>query len=125
MTTKRVAILDDDPLIRMLVEEYLKAFGFEVTAFETPHAALAAMQQTPPDLLVLDLQMPVMNGFQVLTAMRADPATSEIPVLLLSANAGDASTMSETQPDRYLSKPFQMKELLEAVQSTRRDPMRD
>lgn len=119
MSQGKIVVVDDDPMIRFLVQEYLKAAGFDVDAFEGGKAALAALSTLQPHLLVLDLQMPEMNGFEVLEKLRADPLTAAIPVLMLSANAGEAQTRSSVSADAYLEKPFQMQALLAAVESTK------
>lgn len=125
MSKKHIVLVDDDPMIRMLVQEYLKAFGFEVSAFDSGADALSALSKTVPDLLVLDLQMPGMNGLEVLEKVRSDPRTEPVPVLMLSANAGEAQAMPGIMADQYLEKPFQMKAFLEAVESTQRAQSKD
>lgn len=118
MPTKRVAIVDDDPMIRMLIEEYLKAFGFEVISFAEPAVAVPSIAANPVDLLLVDLQMPGMNGAAVISALRNDSRTTQIPIVLLSANASDLEVTSEIDADRFLEKPFQMNDLIDAVVST-------
>jgi DNA-binding response OmpR family regulator len=107
-------------MIRFLVQEYLKASGFTVDAFESGKDALTALADLTPSLVVLDLQMPGMNGIEVLEHIRANPSTSGIPVLMLSANAGEAQTLSTVLANAYLEKPFQMNALLAAVESTKK-----
>lgn len=119
MSQGHIFIIDDDPMIRFLVQEYLKAADFTVDAFGSGGEALTALAPSLPDLILLDLQMPQMNGFEVLEKLRADESTAHIPVLMLSANAADARSMSSLQPNGYLEKPFQMQELLAAVQANK------
>jgi CheY-like chemotaxis protein len=119
MSQGQIVIVDDDPMIRFLVQEYLKASGFTVEAFGSGAEALAALPSLMPNLVVLDLQMPQMNGIEVLEHLRGNPDTAAIPVLMLSANAGEAQTMSSVAANAYLEKPFQMQALLAAVESTR------
>jgi DNA-binding response OmpR family regulator len=119
MSQGKIAVVDDDPMIRFLVQEYLKAAGFEVDAFDGGKAALAALANLQPNLVVLDLQMPEMNGFEVLQKLRQDPITAAIPVLMLSANASEAQTIANVSANAYLEKPFQMQELLAKVESTK------
>lgn len=120
MSNKKVVVIDDDPMIRFLIQEYLNAFGFSIEAFAGGTEALPAIQVSPPDLVVIDMQMPDMNGFEVLEKLRANPATAGVATLMLSANASEGPSLSEIQPDAYLEKPFQMQGLLEAVQNTSR-----
>jgi CheY-like chemotaxis protein len=118
--SKKIVVIDDDPMIRFLIQEYLNAFGFSVEAFAGGSEALPAIELTPPDLVVIDMQMPDMNGFEVLEKLRTNPSTAHIATLMLSANASEGPELSEIQPDAYLEKPFQMQGLLEAVQNTSR-----
>lgn len=120
MSQGHIVVVDDDPMIRFLVQEYLKASGFTVDAFESGKDALAALPSLTPNLVMLDLQMPGMNGIEVLQQLRANPGTADVPVLMLSANAGEAQTLSDTVANAYLEKPFQMQALLAAVESTKR-----
>lgn len=115
MTQTDVVLIDDDPMIRFLVQEYLTAFDYTVTTFESGSTALEGLKETAPKIILLDLQMPVMNGFEVLENLRGNPSLAPIPVIMLSANAADAAHMSTIQPDGYLEKPFQMDALLRAV----------
>ncbi len=119
MSQGQIIIVDDDPMIRFLVQEYLKAAGFVVEAFGSGQEALDALPSLSPNLVVLDLQMPHMNGIEVLQHLRANPSTVNLPVLMLSANAGEAQQMSSVPANAYLEKPFQMQALLAAVESTK------
>ncbi len=120
MSSEHIVVVDDDPMIRFLVQEYLKASGFAVETCASGREALSSVASATPSLVILDLQMPEMNGVEVLEQLRANPATAGVPVLMLSANASDAHTLSATQADAYLEKPFAMQALLEAVSTTRR-----
>ena len=83
-------------------------------------AALAAARQRPPDLILTDVMMPRLDGFGLLRELRADPRTSGIPVILLSARAGEESRVEGMQAgaDDYLVKPFSARELLARVRPT-------
>jgi CheY-like chemotaxis protein len=116
--SKQILIVDDDPMIRFLVQEYLSASGFQVTACSSGSEALSVFASSPPDLVVLDMQMPEMNGLEVLARVRELPHGESVPVLLLSANASEARSEDGPNPDQFLEKPFQMSDLLEAVKST-------
>jgi DNA-binding response OmpR family regulator len=110
-----VVLIDDDPMIRFLVQEYLTAFNYKVATFENGATALEGLKETDAKVILLDLQMPMMNGFEVLENLRNNPSLATTPVIMLSANASDAAHMSTIQPDAYLEKPFQMDALLRAV----------
>ncbi len=115
MTQTDVVLIDDDPMIRFLVQEYLSAFNYSVTAYEHGGSALEGLKEVTPRVILLDLQMPLMNGFEVLEQLRGDPNLANVKVVMLSANASDAPRLGTLQPDAYLEKPFQMDALLRAV----------
>jgi DNA-binding response OmpR family regulator len=121
MSDTHILVVDDDPMIRFLVQEYLKASGFQVETCAGGREALAKVSTDSPSLMILDLQMPEMNGVEVLEQLRAAPTTASIPVLMLSANASEAHTLSTVKADAYLEKPFAMQALLDAVKGTRRE----
>lgn len=86
MTTNRtVLIVDDDSRNRKLEEALLRADGYAVQSVDSGAAALATIGSTPPDLVLLDLMMPGMDGFEVIRRMKADPAMQAIPVILVTA----------------------------------------
>ncbi len=91
--------------------------GYEVTAVADGMAALAAARSRPPDLVLSDVMMPLVDGFRVLRELRDDPSTASIPVILLSARAGEESHVEglEAGADDYLVKPFSARELLARV----------
>jgi PAS domain S-box-containing protein len=92
---------------------------FEVQAVADGEAALAAARSHPPDLVLSDVMMPKLDGFGLLRALREDPKLREIPVILLSARAGEESRIEgiEVGADDYLIKPFNAKELLARVET--------
>jgi len=112
----RVLIADDNSdmrqyLARLLSEQY------QVETVADGQAALQAAQTTPPDLIVSDVMMPILDGFELLKALRADEQTRTIPVILLSARAGEESRVEGIQAGAgdYLTKPFSARELLARV----------
>jgi PAS domain S-box-containing protein len=114
----RVLLADDNAdmrqyLVRLLRERY------EVQAFADGAAALAAARNTPPDLVLSDVMMPNLDGFGLLRALRAEQPTRTIPIILLSARAGEESRVEgmEQGADDYLIKPFSARELLARVQT--------
>lgn len=116
----RVLIADDEVDIRALVEIAVRRAGAEVLA-SVPDgtAALAAAFRDLPDLVVLDVGMPGVDGLQVCTALRADARTAEVPVLLLSAGASptDVDRGLAAGADEYLLKPFRVGELSDRVRA--------
>jgi len=102
------------------MREYVKrilARHWTIEAVQDGAAALAAARERAPDLVLTDVMMPEMNGFELLQALRADPRTREIPIILLSARAGEESRVEglEAGADDYLVKPFSARELTARV----------
>jgi PAS domain S-box-containing protein len=113
----RVLLADDNGDLRDYVCRLLEDRGYDVEAVGDGAAALAAARAERPDLLLSDVMMPGLDGFGLLAAMRADPALSDVPVILLSARAGEEAQVDGLQAgaDDYLSKPFSARELLARV----------
>jgi two-component system alkaline phosphatase synthesis response regulator PhoP/two-component system response regulator VicR len=114
---KKILAVDDERHIVRLVEVNLQRAGYEVvTAFDGKEA-LEKVKSENPDLVVLDVMMPYMDGFEVLRNLKADPTTAEIPVIMLTAKAQDADVFRGWQSgvDCYLTKPFNPMELLTFV----------
>lgn len=116
---KRILVVDDDPVIRVLIEEYLSNQGYEVMVVADGSECLDTLSDFQPDILVLDLIMPELNGVDVLKSVRANPNTEKLPVLMLSANTDtEAVTDSyKVNANKYLQKPFNLKEVLDAVKA--------
>lgn len=116
----RVLIVDDDPDVRQLVEMKLKLDGIETFGATNGAEALEVMAKEAIDLVVLDLMMPVMDGFETCRRMRSQEETASIPVIMLTARA-QAADMQEgflTGATDYVIKPFSPRELLSRVRST-------
>ena len=115
----KVLVVDDEPDIRELVRLNLELEGHEVQLVSGGMAALEAIATHPPDLVLLDLMMPGMDGWEVLRRIKADPAerVSELPVLLLTARTDDMDRVRGGIEGaiRYITKPFSLVELRDAV----------
>jgi DNA-binding response OmpR family regulator len=118
MTTK-VTIIEDDPDIAGLVEHYLAAEGFKVNHARDGIDGLKRVKAAPPDLVVLDLMLPGLDGLDVCKALRAAPATASLPILMLTAKGEESDKVIglELGADDYLTKPFSPKELVARVKS--------
>ncbi len=116
-TGKRVVLADDNADMRSYVSRLLIAQGYQVEPVADGEAAVAAVRREAPDLILTDVMMPGLDGFGVLRAIRRDPATASIPVILLSARAGEEAKVEglEAGADDYLVKPFAARELLARV----------
>jgi len=114
----RVLLADDNRDMRDYVQRLLGRF-YQVSAVADGEQALRAAVENPPDLVLTDVMMPRMDGFALLRALRADPATAAVPVVMLSARAGEEAESEglEAGADDYLVKPFTARELLARVGS--------
>ncbi|HEY7418731.1 MAG TPA: response regulator, partial [Ktedonobacteraceae bacterium] len=112
----RIVVADDNADMRGYLQQLLQDL-FEVKAVSNGQAALEAVRQQRTDLVLTDVMMPGMDGFQLLQALKADQETSRIPVLLVSARAGEEATVEGMQAgaDDYVVKPFSARELLARV----------
>ncbi len=110
----RILVVDDEPEAVELVEFNLKQSGYAViTAADGAEALKKARSQTP-DLIVLDVMLPEMDGFEICKALRLDPSTAKIPILMLTAKAAEIDRVLglELGANDYLTKPFSPRELL-------------
>ena len=110
----RVLVVDDEVNIVRLIQINLQRHGYEVETANNGAEALAKIRDSRPDLLVSDVMMPEMDGFELLANVRRDPALSDLPVIMLTAKAQDADVMSGYKhgADMYLTKPFNPAELI-------------
>ena len=111
---KRVLICDDDPLLLDLVRHRLKSRGYEVEVAEDGGEALSMIEQAPPDAVVLDAMMPVLDGYELLRRLRAEEQTAAIPVIMLTARRQEQDVLSALQlgANDYMVKPFIPEELV-------------
>jgi DNA-binding response OmpR family regulator len=118
----RVLIVEDEPDIRDLVVHHLKREGYLVSAASSGEEALRQVQAGPPDLVLLDLMMPAMDGLEVCRRLRQDPATAMLPIVMLTAKGDEVDRVLglEIGADDYIVKPFSPKELLARVRAVLR-----
>jgi PAS domain S-box-containing protein len=116
-TGQRIILADDNADMRDYVNRLLIAEGYIVEAVTNGEEALAAARRLPPDLVLTDIMMPRLDGFELLRAIRTDPALRETPVVLLSARAGEGARIEglEAGADDYVTKPFSTRELIAHV----------
>jgi DNA-binding response OmpR family regulator len=123
-SSTRVLIIDDDERLNALLEDYLGRFGFSVRAETHPEAGLRALRSDPPDLLVLDVMLPDIDG---LTVCRKVRESSRLPIVMLTArgDVADRIVGLELGADDYLPKPFEPRELVARMQAVLRRGARD
>lgn len=110
---EKILIVEDHPDVRSFLDETLKGFGYQVIQAENGHIGLQQAQMHQPDLIISDIMMPRMDGYEFANAIRGDVKCSHIPLILLTAKASDEDRITglETGVDAYLTKPFNSKEL--------------
>jgi DNA-binding response OmpR family regulator len=115
-----VLIVDDDPIVREVLERYLARDGFSVTAAADGAAAVEAFDAVRPDLVVLDLMLPRLDGFEVFRRMRARDSTA--PVIMLTARGRQTERIVglESGADDYVAKPFSPREIVARVHAVMR-----
>jgi DNA-binding response OmpR family regulator len=114
-----VLVVDDDPIVRDVLSRYLARGGFRVATAEDGQAAVAAFESQSPDLVLLDLMLPLMDGFGVFEVIRRSDST---PVIMLTAKGeeGDRIAGLEFGADDYVAKPFSPKEVVARVRAVLR-----
>ncbi|MDQ3964522.1 MAG: response regulator [Actinomycetota bacterium] len=115
---KRILVADDDPVILRLIQVNLELEGYQVLTANNGEEAIAAANTETPDLVILDIMMPRLDGYQTCERLKADDATKDIPVVFLSAKAqqADIEKGKSYGVEEYLTKPFDPTELLEVVE---------
>ena len=115
----KILVADDEPDMRSLLSDLLEEAGHEVTEAENGQVAYQQIQQDVPDVVLMDVLMPMMNGIQVLQRLRNDPATQSLPVILLTAfSLSDEDTSILETPNTYhLTKPWRRGVVESAINS--------
>jgi two-component system alkaline phosphatase synthesis response regulator PhoP len=121
---KKILLVDDDPDFVEAVKVIVESGGYEVRVASDGKEGLEAVAADRPDLIILDVMMPVMDGHQACAALKGDKKTADIPIILLTAVADRVTTstythrdMLESEAEDYMPKPVEPKELLELIKS--------
>ncbi len=121
---KKILLIDDDPDFVEAVKVIVENGGYDVKIAYDGEEGLEAVAAEKPDLIVLDVMMPVMNGHECCAKLKANPATAKIPVILLTAVADRVTTstythrdMLESDAEDYMPKPVEPKELLNLIKN--------
>ena len=112
-----ILIVEDEANIVSLISIRLERLGHSINSADNGVAALDLVHEIKPDLILLDVMLPMLNGFQVLQRLKADPATAPIPVLMLTARGHEHDIVAgiEGGADDYIVKPFSFPELIARV----------
>ena len=114
---RKVLVVDDEPNIVLSLEFLMQQAGFEVVTAEDGETALARVSETGPDLMLLDISLPGIGGFDVLERLRADPDVARLPIIMLTAHGREVEREKGLAlgADDYITKPFSTRELVERV----------
>ena len=118
-TKPRILIVDDEPDLLTVLRFGLEAAGFEVLQASDGEQGLALARQVVPDLMILDLMLPRMDGYKVCRALKFDERYKHIPIVILSARTqeGDQALAHEMGANRFLTKPYEFSEILDHIQA--------
>ena len=114
---KKIVLAEDEPQIARLIEFKLKKEGYQVIWKENGEEALAAIKEEKPNLILLDVMMPVMDGYEVLRQVKEDENLRDIPVLMLTARAQERDVVKgiDSGAEDYITKPFRPAELIARI----------
>jgi two-component system cell cycle response regulator DivK len=114
---KRILVVEDQPDSRRIIRDMLAHTDYEVTEVENGEEALAAIAKQRPDLILMDIQLPVMDGYTATSRIKADPALRSIPIIAVTSYAldGEAKVAKAAGCDDYVPKPYSPRELLAKI----------
>lgn len=117
-----IVIVEDDESIRTMLEYYFKSLNHEVLAFESGEAMFGTLGDTVPELCILDIMLPGIDGLEILRRLRGAAATEQVPVIMLTARAAEMDKVAglELGADDYIAKPFGLMELQARVKAVLR-----
>ncbi len=115
--TKKILIVEDDSKNLTLFRDLLRVSGYETVEATDGKQGVESARANKPDLILMDIQMPVMDGLEATKILKADSITSDVPIVALTANAmkGDEQKITEAGCDGYMTKPIDIKEFLKLV----------
>lgn len=115
----KVLVVDDEPNIVLSLEFLMQQAGFEVETAEDGATALAKVEAAPPDLILLDISLPGISGFDVLEQLRQEPLYARLPIIMLTAHGREVEKEKGLAlgADDYVTKPFSTQALVEKVQA--------
>ncbi|MDP5336703.1 response regulator [Seohaeicola saemankumensis] len=115
--SKRVLIIEDEPNIIEAISFILSRDGWHVDSHSNGHDAVSVVRARAPDLVILDVMLPGRSGYEILTDLRAQPETQDLPVLMLTARgqARDRELAERAGASRFMTKPFSNADVIEAL----------
>ena len=117
MTTKQILVVDDDPLMHRLFQHHLERAGYQMVSARNGREALDAAARQPPQLIVMDIMMPDMDGLEALRELKKSDATKAIPVIIITANGHHIARKESESCGAavFLTKPFSPMQLLTEI----------
>ncbi len=117
VSTARVLVIDDEPEITEIVETFLTEAGYQVAVENSPLEAVNKAQQFKPDVILLDIMMPGVDGYDICQQIKADPQFSGVPIIFLTGKdrSDDMGRSFRSGGDMFIKKPFSCERLLEIV----------
>jgi two-component system cell cycle response regulator DivK len=115
--TRRILVVEDEPDNRQIVRDLLMANEYELTEAETGEEALVAVARERPDLILMDIQLPVMDGYEATRRIKADPSLNAIPVIAVTSYAlnGDEEKARAAGCNDFVPKPYSPRQLLAKI----------
>jgi two-component system cell cycle response regulator DivK len=115
--SKRILVVEDQPDNRQIIRDMLADTGYEIAEAENGEEALAAITKQRPDLILLDIQLPIMDGYAATRRIKTDPALKSIPVIAVTSYAlsGEEKKAREAGCDDYVPKPYSPRQLLAKI----------
>ncbi len=117
ITKKEILIVDDDPLVIKLLQAPLQKAGYQVKVADQGLKALDMVKKNPPDLILLDILMPMLDGFKVTRLLKFDKRFKDIPIIVLTSRAteGERKMGEQVGANEFLYKPFRLNQILKVV----------
>jgi twitching motility two-component system response regulator PilG len=118
MKHNRILIVEDEESLLKLESILLSSRGYQVTGVMDGASALARIEESKPDLVLLDIMLPGIDGFEVCRRIKENPATADIPVVMLTAkkNSQDMAKGTQVGADAYMTKPFKSVKIIEVIE---------
>ena len=115
--SKKILVVEDQEDNRQILRDLLTSVGYEMSEAENGQEALAAVAKQRPDLILMDIQLPIMDGYEATRRIKADPKTRAIPIIVVTSYAlsGDEGKARDAGCDAYVTKPYSPRQLLAKI----------